>query len=261
MDKKEAKQKLFEIIKKEQDCTITEDDVKLLCEIVVNNNPYATEDLNIPLKFDYKSDNGLAGCATKTAFENIYINYNPNFISSVVKDIVVESNGEKSTWSHFLIDIIITSFHESRHYTQREILEQSFDSKEIKTEIEKNEKAKDIIDSVAKEDPKFTDDTFVKSLVNTLKIYYPFNDINNNPTQNINDIVGIITHGAYLNTGCEQDARNFSYLYAKEFLTAIHKDPETPDYVKKWCKESAETQRPAGNGYLAVHCRPYEEDV
>ena len=89
MDKKEAKQKLFEIIKKEQDCTITEDDVKLLCEIVVNNNPYATEDLNIPLKFDYKSDNGLACCVTKTAFENVHINYNPNFISSVVKDIVV----------------------------------------------------------------------------------------------------------------------------------------------------------------------------
>ena len=93
---------------------------------------------------------------------------------------------------------------------------------------------------MAKKHPKFTDKKFVESLVKTLKIYYPFNDINNNPTQNIDDIVYIITHGAYLNTGCEQDARNFSYLYAKEFLTAIHKDPEAPDYVKKWCKESAE---------------------
>ena len=76
MDKRESKQKFFQIIEKYKNDTLAIDDVKLLTEIIVKYNPYLKSNYNVGLEYEVLTEDNNKTAAFYTNLENkIVINF------------------------------------------------------------------------------------------------------------------------------------------------------------------------------------------
>lgn len=229
MNKHQAKQKLFEIIEKYQNGTITEDDVKILTEIIANNNPYLNTDYNIPISFDKLPDDDKKTNAYFSNEENkIVVN-----IEYLQKLFLFDNKQEKIS----LIDYINTIFHELRHCDQfknPDAVKQDVDS-------EKFEKILEAVNNVYAEKNKYTKE-FVGDFVNLFKEGFHGDFLDDfSDEENIEDIVEEITDSFYLRDACEFDARQASIKVSRGFIKDIFHDKDAPKSIKDWCRSDAES--------------------
>jgi len=219
MELQEKLNDLYKIMDKVIYKTATLDDLKELCDIVVNRNPYYQErNVNIKFEVSDESNRGEYDFHTKTIYvSELYLN---SFL-----------NGERE-----ITDLFITLFHELRHHIQDKVAS-------IVRNLPENQKpnftSKGLESAVAhviKFPAKYDD----KEIENFYKIFSPFADFKFNTQSNeLEEKVDKLSFGLYLSMAHECDARSESVHETSFFLTNIFKH-----YTKKGIpiKEFAEKQ-------------------
>lgn len=231
MNSIEAKQKMFEIIEKYQNNTITEDDVKILTEILIKNNPYTNYSNDITISFEKLSEEEKSTNAYYLN-TNKNITINTEYIAKVNKK---SYNTIQKSPSVSLIEFMNTIFHELRHYNQHN------NTNQLNIELGK-EQTEIIVNSLKegyKEERDYSEN-FVKDYVKLFKEGFSgeFSE-NLSDEENIEDIVNEIRNSFYYREAYEFDARQSAIKISRGFIRDIFNDPNTPDSIKDWCKEDA----------------------
>jgi len=227
MDKRESKQKFFQIIEKYKNDTLAIDDVKLLTEIIVKYNPYLKSNYNVGLEYEVLTEDNNKTAAFYTNSENkIVINLN------YVNNLLLPTNSKTKV---SLVDYLNTIFHELRHYNQfnnKALLEDDWDKENIEKIIQSLKKS-------YSEENKYPKD-FVSNFVNLFQEGFK-GEFSNNLTdeKNITYIIDEIMESFYLRDACEYDARQAAIKITRSFIRDVYTDKSSPSYVADWCKSDA----------------------